>query len=255
MTINKLSDMWNKSGILDGDIVLLHSSIKRTLVENNASPQIILESFLKAVGKEGTLLLPLFNFDFCNGKAFDISNTTSQMGALTEVARQYPSAVRTGHPVYSFAVIGKRANEFKDVCNISAYGSDSPFAMLHKMVGKIAILDLPDQNSMTFYHYVEEMMLVSYRYYKSFTGQYTDWNGISSVRDFTLYVRDVEKGVETYVTPMQEILWSEGLYKGEKPKENSGLRTILTSTLYNRVKQVIEEGQAEGTLYKTNMRE
>ena len=36
---------------------------------------------------------------------------------------------------------------------------------------KIAIIDLPDQKSMTFYHYVEEMMSVDWRFFKNFLEQ------------------------------------------------------------------------------------
>ena len=252
MTIEKLSSLWREAGVCDGDILLIHSNVRRTIRKYKVSPKEILESFIKAVGVNGTVLLPLFNFDFCNGKSFDIKNTTSQMGVLTEIARNYADAVRTGHPVYSFAVIGKHAKEFEDICNISAYGKDSPFAKLHEMGGKIAILDLPDQNSMTFYHYVEEILQVPYRFFKSFKGQYTDAAGHSSLREFTLYVRDIDKGVETYVDNMQDILWEEGLYSGDKEKQESGLRVISAIELFKRTKEVIESGAAENILYRIN---
>ena len=109
------------------------------------------QSFLDAVGSEGTVLFPLFNFGFSNGEPFDIRNTPSKMGKLTEAARLRPDAVRTGHPISSFAVIGAQADRFKGVNNRSGYGEDSPFAILRQMNGKIASLDLDDQNSMTFY--------------------------------------------------------------------------------------------------------
>ena len=102
------------------------------------------------------------------------------MGALTEAGRQHPLAVRTGHPIYSFGVIGFHAEKFKAINNFSGYGDDSPFALLKKLNGKIAVLGLPDQHSMTFYHHVEEMNNVDYRYHKKFTTDYTDSIGITS---------------------------------------------------------------------------
>ena len=119
-------------------------------------------------------MLPLFNFDFPTTKVFDIRHTPSQMGALTEVARKRPDVVRTGHPIYSFAIFGKEKNKFNGLVNESGYGENSPFGILHKIDGKIASLDLEDQNSMTFYHYIEESMNVSYRYFKNFSGTYID---------------------------------------------------------------------------------
>ena len=253
--IETWSDNWRKSGVLPGSVLLVHSSIRRTLKDallkgiKDISPADILESFIRALGPQGTLLLPLFNFEFTKGIPFDISQTPSQMGVLTEMGRTYPGAVRTGHPIYSFAVIGARAHEFEKVVNKSGYGEDSPFAMLRAMGGTIAVLDLPDQTSMTFYHHVEEMHQVDYRYFRSFTAPYVGWDGGSADKTFQLFVRDLEKGVLTDVNRMGEFLWKLGAYKGDRPGEKSGLRTIKAEDLYQATSNVIREGRAKDLLY------
>jgi aminoglycoside 3-N-acetyltransferase len=213
------------------------------------TPGNLLDSFLDAVGHSGTVLLPIFNFDFTRGVPFNIRTTRSQMGILPEAARVYPGVTRTGHPIYSFAVIGKNAHQFKGVNNFSGYGSDSPFALLKKLDGRIAVLDLADQNSMTFYHYVEEMNNVPYRFHKRFTGKYTDEDGITSERIYGLFVRDLEKGVVSHLDPAGELLWEHGLYKGDRPRINSGLRIISAREMYTFVNEIIVSGRAEGLLY------
>ena len=255
MTHESLTKDWLQAGVHDGDVLLVHSSIKRTISRYNQrrvkiTPQDILESFLKAVGSSGTLLLPLFNFDFTGGVPFDIRNTPSQMGALTEAGRLHPSAVRTGHPIYSFAAIGHNADEFRAINNFSGYGSDSPFALLREMGGKIAVLDLPDLNSMTFYHYVEEMHEVDYRYHKTFTGDYTDASGHTETRTYGLFVRNVEKGVLTHVDPAGELMWQKRLYSGFKPTVECGLRTVSAQRMYEFVSDIIISGRAENLLYR-----
>lgn len=216
-----------------------------------ASPEDLLETFLLAVGHgSGTLMLPLFNFEFTRGVPFDLRSTPSHMGALTETARNYPGAVRTEHPIYSFAVIGKEAERFRGLRNFSGYGPDSPFAVLRELDGKVAILDLTDQNSMTFYHHVEEMHDVPYRFHKTFTADYVDWDGERSARTFGLFVRDIDRGVKTHVDPMGEILWEKGLYAGDRPLQGAGLRVIQSRELFRAVSEVITEGRAEGLLYR-----
>jgi aminoglycoside 3-N-acetyltransferase len=212
-------------------------------------PELFLESFLRAVGPTGTLVVPLFNFGFSSGQPFDIRNTPSQMGAITEAARLWPGAVRTGHPIYSFAAIGAHVAEFQGLENFSGYGSDSPFGIIHKRGGKIAVLDLPDNGSMTFYHYVEEACSVSYRYHKTFTGLYTDWTGQRERRTFGLFVRDIDAGVVTQVDPAGERLWQHGLYRGERPGEGFGLRTIGAEPFVREVTALIEAGEAKGLIY------
>lgn len=245
---SSLSQRWRSSGIESGDTVLIHSSLKRTLTEYGVTAVDVMESLLDAVGAEGTMVFPLFNFDFTRGVPFDVRMSPSKMGALTEAARTHPGAVRSGHPIYSFAAIGKNAAAF-NVDNASGYGDDSPFGILRTLGGKIAVLDLDDQNSMTFYHHVEEMHQVPYRYFKHFTAPYTDWEGNTTNRTYKLFVRDLEKGVLTDVNRMGELLWEKGLYIGDRPKEGTGLRTILATDLFREVSDVIKSGRALGMLY------
>ena len=253
--INKLAKEWQKSGIEKGDLVLVHSSLSRLIrtVKKNydvlISPQDVYDSLLNAIGKNGTLILPLFNFDFPKTNFFDIRNTPSHMGALTEIGRKSDNTVRTGHPIYSFSIIGKYSDEFKNIDNKSGYGQDSPFAKIKELNGKIAIIGLSDQNSMTSYHFVEEQNLVDYRYFKDFSGEYIDKNGVKSNKTYSLYVRNLENGITTDVNRMMDYLWEKGLYKGEKYNQGYGMRTIDFNTFYNENDRIIKSNNAINYLY------
>ena len=253
--IRALSDRWRRSGINEGDTMLIHSDIARTIIEVRKQsgvkigPPEILESFIEAVGPSGTLLFPLFNFDFTKSCKFDIRKTPSQMGALTELVRKDFRTVRTGHPIYSFGVLGSKAQVFHGVDNKSAYAEDSPFGILRRLEGKIAVLDLPDSRSMTFYHHVEELERVDFRYFKDFSGQYTDENGLTSEKTYSIYVRDLSRNIVSNANPAGELLWKNGLYRGDRPKENSGLRTIRANDMFGFVSDLINTGNAEGNLF------
>jgi aminoglycoside 3-N-acetyltransferase len=256
--IAALARRWRAAGLNTGDTLLLHSSLRRAARDvvralagsADQAADMILASFMDDLGARGTLLLPLFNFDFTTGATFDIRATPSRMGALTEAGRRFPGAVRTGHPIYSFAVIGAEAERFRGLENFSGYGPESPFALLHAMDGRIGVLDLPDQHSMTFYHYVEESRNAPWRFHKTFKGGYIGWDGVQTQRSFGLFVRDLDRGVVTHVNPMGERLWACGLYSGDRPGQGSGLRLIDASALYDAVGEVIDQGDAEGLLYR-----
>jgi len=252
--IKELSLRWKKVGINEGDTILLHSDITRLLMEFKKKnvkilPINILESFLESIGANGTLILPLFNFDFAKGIKFNFNKTPSKMGLLTEEARLYKGSVRTGHPIYSFAVIGYHSSLFYGLDNISAYSDESPFGLLRKLNGKIAILDLDDQNSMTFYHHIEEVYGVKYRYYKNFTGQYVDINGENKSKTYKIFVRDIENGIVTNVNPAGELMWKNGLYKGDRPREKTGLRLINSLEMFNFISELIKSNKAFNILY------
>ena len=226
----------------------------RYLITNgyDANPALIIDSLIDTVGPEGTILFPLFNFDFPTSRYFSMISTPSQMGTITEFARLNFEGSRTGHPLYSFYALGHNAKEFTGINNKSGYGSDSPFAKVIELNGKIASVDLDDQNSMTMYHFVEESMKVNYRYFKDFSGTYEDLSGAESERTYSLYVRDIDNGIVTDVNRMGEILWKENLYQGNRPRISNGMRTILAKKFYERTAQEIEAGRALDTLYSVN---
>ncbi|MCE4556121.1 AAC(3) family N-acetyltransferase [Roseateles cellulosilyticus] len=255
MELSEAAQAWRGCGIEAGDSLLLHSDSLRWSVGRRRaglpwSAEALLDSLLEAVSPGGTLLLPLFNFDFAAGKPFDMRSTPSHMGALTEAARRHPQAVRTGHPIYSFAVIGAHAPAVRGLDNFSGYGADSPFALLREWDGKVGVLDLSDQASMTYHHHVEEMCAAPWRYHKVFEGDYTDALGTTCRKRYGLYVRDLAAGVQTWVEPMGERLWAQGLWQGCRPMQGAGLRWVRARALFDEVAGVIRRGEAENLLYR-----
>jgi aminoglycoside 3-N-acetyltransferase len=155
--------------------------------------------------------MPTFNFDFCKGIPWDIRSTPSHMGIITNLVREHPDAKRVFHPIYSFAVLGKHAGYLTEGRYKSSYGENSVFGLLRELDGKIMIVGLSYTNSMTFFHHIEEMEGVDYRFMKSFTGMVTDEDGYTYEDTFTMLVRDLEKGVVTEVDPMGELMEAAGI--------------------------------------------
>lgn len=197
-------------GIAAGDAVLVHSSFK-SVGKMEGGAEGFIAALSECVGPDGTLIFPTFNFGFCGGELFDVRTTPSHMGILSETVRLDPGSTRVAHPIYSFAVVGRHANEAGAIRNISAYGADSLFGKLVEWDGKIAIIGLPYNSSMTFFHHVEEMLGCGYRYMKAFEGTVVDERGRSATRTVTMFVRDVNAGIVTEVEPMGAILEREGV--------------------------------------------
>lgn len=214
-----------------GDIILIHSSIGRIAKAISPdNPREFCEIFYKylseKVGAGGTLIFPTFNFGFCSGKPFSMKGTKSEMGALTNYILSRPEAKRTKHPIYSFAVIGKYAELFSSIDNKSAYSDESLFGEIKRRNGKIMIIDLPYNHSMTFFHHVEEIENVSYRYHKNFSGIYIDKEGKTSEKIYSLFVRNLEMGVTTEVEPMGKLFEEKGFVR-QVSFENSAFVKIM----------------------------
>ncbi|SFT66754.1 aminoglycoside 3-N-acetyltransferase [Selenomonas sp. GACV-9] len=179
----------------DASLLLLEARKKcgvKTATERNVFLNAWLDTLQDVVGTKGTLLFPVFSWDFCHGKGFNIKNTLGEVGALNNwVLQNRVDFHRTKHPLYSFMVWGNRADELLALNNVDAWGGDSPFAYLHQNSGKMLLLNVSLQRGFTFMHYVEQAVSVPYRYMKNFRGMYTDVNGIESERSYTMYVRDL----------------------------------------------------------------
>lgn len=251
--VSDLAQAWRVAGVKEGDVLLVHSSTSRLLMKakrknSSFSPDDVIDSFIRAVGPAGTLLLPAFNFNVRNGVVFDIRNTPSEMGVITEALRKREVSIRTQHPFLSFVVVGKEAKRFAELEDYTGIGANSPFALFHQLAGTIGVLDLSDNSSMSMYHYVELALGVKYRVTLDVEIEYIDSDGQQSRRVFGHYARDLK--CITSVDPAGEEMWNRKLYAGERPGEGHGFRTVNAIDFYDATAAIINAGRAEGMLYK-----
>lgn len=255
--IKELTESWIKSGLEKNNTVLVHSSLSSFFKKYKnrgieIAPEDILQSLMNAVGEKGTLIFPVYNFGFTKNIPFDIRNSKSETGILTETARKHPAFVRTGHPMFSFTAAGYHKNKFKNLDNFSAFGKDSPFAILTELDGMIAAIDVAGEYCMTYYHFVEESENAPNRFHKVFKGRYIDKDGLEYLKEYNVYSRKTEIGVETDVKPMEEFLWAKGLYKGDRPMVGTGMHVIKARTVYEEAAKLIKDGKSLGMLYRIN---
>src|SRR5574339_1246370 len=215
LTFEQMVEGFRELGVEPGDALLVHSSYK-SFGPVEGGPQTVIRALEAALGPQGTLIMPTFNFDFNKGAPWDVRSTPSKMGVLTELVRQDPRTKRVFHPFYSFAILGKHAEMLGGLRYKSAYERNSVFGKLRDLDGKIMIIGLSYNNSMTFFHHIEQMEGVDYRFLKQFTGQVNDENGNTYTDTFEMLVRDIDKGVMTMVDPMGALMEEAGIIKIRK---------------------------------------
>ncbi len=211
-------------GLEKKDVVLLTSDITDLFLQCQEHGEvfdanILLTRFQEAVGEEGTLLIPTYNWGFCQGKPFDYKKTPSKTGALGNAALRRKDFRRTRHPIYSFAVWGKDTDYLCSLDNVDAFGTDSPFAYLEVRNAKNAFIGASLRNSFTYIHYIEQKQGASYRYSKMFKGHYINQDSEDSIREYGMYVRDLERNVICTPDPFVDELYdrhivSYGFFNG-----------------------------------------
>lgn len=180
------------AGICYGDTVCVHSNFLRfgrILGSRDEFFGAIKDAFLSVLGEAGTLIVPTFSYSFCRGEVYDKNSSKCTVGAFGEYFRKISSVYRTDCPIFSHAVLGANMDKFK-LYNDDCFGTNSAFATLHKMGGKIVLLGLNGEG-FTFNMYAEQNAGVSYRYFKDFSGEIIDENGLKSQKSVKYFVRDI----------------------------------------------------------------
>lgn len=210
------SDVVNHLDIIEGDLLVVASDVTRLfyleLMRTGIMPDvdILISSFQNRIGNNGTLLFPVFNWDFCKGITFDIRTTPGKTGALGNAALKRDDFKRTQHPLYSFMVWGKYSDYLSNINCESSWGDNTVFDFLHKNKAKWLLLDVDMTHGYSFGHHVEQKGAASYRFNKHFTGHYVDKEGKDSIRTYSMFVRRMELNPIEDFTLMEKELLNDG---------------------------------------------
>ena len=153
-------------GIESGDTVLVHSSLSKIgYIENGAKDAV--EAILEAVGASGNVLMPnspnaQFQLEYIKQlDFFDVANSPSKLGAISEYFRKLPDAIRSAHPTEPVSCIGPDAAYFvkNHFGNLTPYNENSPFYKVAEKGGKILYLGVTFDNAGTSLHCIEDAVV------------------------------------------------------------------------------------------------
>lgn len=156
-----LLDAFRAAGLGPGQAVIVHASLS-SLGYVCGGAQTVIEALIACVGPEGTLMMPTQSWKNLdpedgvhwevppelwqdirdNWPAYDPATTpTNTMGAVAELFRRWPGAVRSPHPARSVAAWGRHAQYLAgehDLSNI--FGDGSPLGRLYDLDGKVLLI-------------------------------------------------------------------------------------------------------------------
>ncbi len=159
-------------GVKNGDMLLVHTKLSK-LGWVPGGPQTIAETLVGCVGDEGLICVPTFssqNTDPANWQSPPVPQDwhdeiratmppfhpaytpTRSMGAINDVIRSMPTAVRNGHPFSSFAAIGKNAERIVGGFTVAFdFDEHSPLARLYDANAKVLLLGTGFANCTCFH--------------------------------------------------------------------------------------------------------
>jgi len=153
----------DRLGVREGSVLFIHSSIDALNIQ--FSVYWLFEILLESVGDSGTLVFPAWHFThraedyLAKDLVFDVKRSPSVLGLLSEIARRYPSAVRSIHPINSIVAIGRNAGDIISEHGKSIYPCDesSPYYKIMKYNGIIIGIGV-DTNFISFVHCPEDVL-------------------------------------------------------------------------------------------------
>lgn len=208
-SIQQIREAFSKVGLEKGDTLFIHSSLLQFGIPHDIKiselPPKLFALLCEKIGEEGTIAVPTFNFDFCKGKPYNRQETPSQnMGVFSEYIRKLPQSIRSFNPMQSISIMGKHAEYITENDAESAFSPDSAIDRLIRLNPKVLLLGNFYQVD-SLIHWTEQKHAVPYRYWKTFSGQYTD-HGKTTEKTYKMYVRDLEMNPELNFVPLSREL-------------------------------------------------
>jgi aminoglycoside 3-N-acetyltransferase len=151
-------------GITAGDTVVMHSAF-RVFNGFAGTPEQVIACVLKVIGESGTLVMVSMPYGGSTaaylraGVPFDVRQTRSAMGVITEVFRHTPGVVRSLNPAHPVLAWGPASPWIIAGHEHTMYscGKGSPFEKLVQLQAKALLFDVPLRH-LTFFHYVQDLL-------------------------------------------------------------------------------------------------
>ncbi|WP_418357377.1 AAC(3) family N-acetyltransferase [Shewanella basaltis] len=168
----KQTQFLNSFEHLDLGPLLVHSDAMKTipLIKISPSKEAILNGHIELLHKivpSEDLLIPTFSYQFPKTRLFDLDNTPSEVGHISEFYLNNFKTWRSNDPMFSISGTGRSLATETEVQ--SPFDNQSVFANLVKSNGYILFYGA-EFSSATIIHHVEYKVGVKYRYWKKFEG-------------------------------------------------------------------------------------
>uniref|UniRef100_UPI004025FF04 AAC(3) family N-acetyltransferase n=1 Tax=Parabacteroides distasonis TaxID=823 RepID=UPI004025FF04 len=233
-------------GVKPGRPLIIHSAMHNFYNYKGTAEELI-DAIIEYIGSEGTLCMPAFMKDKTNEKKiFDIKNSKSAAGYLTEAFRKYPGVKRSLNQLESVCALGKDAEKITGEHYLSRISFDehSPFYIIGQLRGYSVNLGMPKWFVGTGEHVCEALLYDKMIYFKDKFStpvefSYIDWQ--KNVVKHTMLTRSKHSYVREKSTSLFDKYFDKTKY-GRKKVSNIWVTVYDMKYLYETLYSLAEQG-------------
>ena len=204
-------DHLRQAGVNPGDTVVIQSSVKG-LGRLGENLEQLIHGWQDYLTTTGTLVMPAYNFtSWTEDHYFDILETPSKVGLLTEFFRSQKDVGRTKHPIHSVSVWGRHQSDLCSLNYSNSFGEDSIFREFLEYNAVFLTIGLGLEMPFLHCHHTEYIERVPYRRRKEFSGIYVDLDRVPKLATYSFDVRNFPG--ETPIFKTHIMMAEEGIVK------------------------------------------
>ena len=238
----ELIDLLKSLGIQKGSCLFIHSSWNQ-FYNYQGNQKELIEAILDEIGPEGTLAMPAIPIHLDPNIIFDVRQTPSSAGYLTEIFRRFPNVKRSINLMHSVCAIGPNSDYLiKDHHNsITPWDKNSPYYRLKNIDALIIGLGVGKHlNMATALHCVDSLLKDELPFFSNIFGsevtyQYRDYN--NNIYSHHMYTR-----IENITKPKKNAKYFDSSIFIETKLSNLEIYCITARYLINRTLELARQG-------------
>lgn len=245
-TADDIIEILRKQGVKPGHPLVIHSAFGN-LYNYQGTADELLDKLIEFLGPDGTLCLPAFPKDKYNPiNIFDVRNTPSAAGYLTELFRKRPGVKRSLNQLHSVCALGKDADKIVGEHHLSriCFDEHSPYYIIGQLGGYSVNLGLPDWFIGTGGHVCEALVFDKINYFKNKFSEpetYTYINENGEIVKHTMLAKSKQKYIRIRSTRIIDTYFEKSKY-GRTKLSNIWIASFDMRYLYERLSELAEQG-------------
>lgn len=245
-TADDIIECLRDSGVPTGVPIIIHSAMHNFYNYRGTAEELITK-LIEFVGPEGTLCMPSFMFDRTNSAIlFDVRNSPSAAGYLTEVFRKMPNVKRSLNHLHSVCAVGKDADLIVSEHHLSniCFDEHSPFYIIGQLGGYAVSLGMPKWYVGTGEHVCEALLFGKMKF---FTDKFIEpvefryKDGCGNEKSHVMYTNTNRSYVRTHSTTLFDNHFSQSKYSRKK-LSNIWVTAFEMKYLRERLYELAEQG-------------